>query len=86
MTSTTLDYSSWLFQAIGVLAIIYLALGLTKPSLVKATRRSTVAIVAAIVLIAASTAFYFVASKLPGGTDTPAQIEADIQQTSPTQP
>ena len=43
-------------------------------------------VVAAIVLIAASTGFYFVASKLPGGTDTPAQIDADIQQTAPTQP
>ncbi len=31
MTSTTLDYSSWLFQLICVLAIIYLAVGLSRP-------------------------------------------------------
>lgn len=86
MTSTTLDYSSWLFQLIGVLVIVYLAVGLSRPSLVFAHKRSTVAIVAAVALLIASTAFYLVASKLPGGDDTAAEINAQQPQQPAPQP
>jgi hypothetical protein len=78
MESTTLDYSSWIFQLIAVLIIVYLALGLSKPSLVKAGSRSTVAIIAAALLLIASTAVYLIDSKLPGGTDTAQEIDADL--------
>jgi uncharacterized membrane protein YGL010W len=86
MTSTTLDYSSWLFQFVCVVAIVYLAVGLSNPALVRASRRSTVAIVAALVLLLASSAFYMVASKLPGGKDTASEIKTDMQQQAPPQP
>lgn len=86
MTSTTLDYSSWLFQLIGVIVIIYLAVGLSRPSLVLARKRSTVAVIAAAVLLIASTAFYLLASKLPGGEDTASEINTEMQQTPPAQP
>jgi hypothetical protein len=78
MTSATLDYSSWLYQLIAVILIVYLAIGLSKPSLVKAKSRGTVAVIAAALLLIASTAVYLVDSKLPGGTDTEAQIDADL--------
>ncbi len=86
MTSTTLDYSSWLFQLVCVLAIVYLAVGLSKPALVKASGRSTVAVIAAVVLLVASTAFYLVSSKLPGGDDTAAEINVDMSKQPPPQP
>ncbi|MFN3623146.1 MAG: hypothetical protein ACK4TP_03710 [Hyphomicrobium sp.] len=85
MTSTTLDYSSWLFQLIGVLVIVYLAVGLSRPSLVGAAKRSTVAIIAAVLLLIASTAFYLVASKLPGGDETAAEINVAPPQTTPAE-
>ena len=85
-TTSVLDYSSWTFQLIGVLAIIYLAVGLANPSWVLATKRSTVAIIAAIVLLIASTVFYFTARKLPGGEDTPAQIQSETAPAAPAQP
>jgi len=82
----TLDYSSWLFQFVAVLAILYLVVGLARPSLVFATKRSTVAIAAAIVLLLAATAFYLVVSKLPGGDDTASEIRvAPPESLSPKQ-
>lgn len=86
MTSTTLDYSSWLFQLICVLAIVYLAVGLTQPALVKAGKRSTVAIIAAAVMLLAATGFYFVASTLPGGEDTLPEVNAEQSQQPAPQP
>jgi hypothetical protein len=86
MTSPTLDYSSWTFQLIAVLVIVYLAVGLSKPALVKASSRATVAIIAAVFLLVASTAFYLVASKLPGGTDTAAEVDAELTKTPPATP
>ncbi len=86
MTSTTLDYSSWLFQLICVLAIIYLAVGLSRPALVKTGKRSTVAIIAAAAMLLAATAFYFVAGTLPGGRDTLPQVDAELPQQPPANP
>ncbi len=82
--SHTLDYSSWLFQLIVVVAIVYLAVGLARPSLVLAAKRSTVAIVAAVALLIASTAFYLVVRKLPGGEDTASEINIAPPQTPST--
>lgn len=84
-TTSVLDYSSWLFQLVGVLVIIYLAVGLANPSWVLATKRSTVAIVSAVILLIASTAFYFTARDLPGGDDTPAQIKSEPLPAQPPQ-
>jgi hypothetical protein len=83
--TSALDYSSWSFQLIGVLVIIYLAVGLAKPAWVLATKRSTVAIISAAVLLIASTAFYFSARKLPGGDDTAAEIGAEPPPAPPAQ-
>lgn len=77
MFDPTLDYSSWLFQLIVVLVVVYVAVGLSRPALVGATKRSTVTVIAAIILLIASTAFYLTVSKLPGGEDTPAQIKSE---------
>jgi len=83
MTNPTLDYSSWLFQLIVVIVVIYLAAGLTRPSLVMAAKRSTVALVAAIALLIAATGFYLVDRKLPGGDDTPAEIKTEPPAPAP---
>ena len=53
MSDALLDYSSWSFQLIFVLAMLYLVFGLAKPSWVLATKRSTVAVVAVVVLLVA---------------------------------
>ena len=53
MSDALLDYSSWSFQLIFLLAVLYLVFGLAKPSWVLATKRSTVAIVAAVVMLVA---------------------------------
>lgn len=86
MTSTTLDYSSWIFQLICGLAIVYLAVGLSRPSLVLASRRSTVAIIAAVVMLIAASVFYMVASRLPGGEDTAQEINTEMKEQPPAQP
>jgi hypothetical protein len=58
MSNALLDYSSWSFQLIVVLAILYLVIGLIRPSWVLAKRRSTIVAISVLVLFLASTAFY----------------------------
>lgn len=58
MSNTLLDYSSWSFQLIVVLAVLYLVVGLVQPSWVLARKRTTVVVVSVIVLMLAGTAFY----------------------------
>ena len=58
MSDALLDYSSWSFQVIAVLAILYLVVGLIRPSWVMAEKRSTIVAVSVMVLLLASTAFY----------------------------
>lgn len=77
MSDTFLDYTSWSFQFIVVLAVLYLALGLAKPAWVMASSRLTVAIIAAVIILVASTAFYVAVQPLPGAQDTPAQLDAN---------
>ncbi len=76
MSDALLDYSSWSFQIILVLAILYLVVGLINPSLVLASRRSTVVIVSAVVMLLASTAFYIAVRPLPGALESPAALNA----------
>jgi hypothetical protein len=77
MSDAFLDYTSWSFQLIVVLAVLYLAFGLAKPAWVMAGSRLTVALVAAIVILLASTAFYIAVQPLPGAQETPAQLNAN---------
>ena len=82
---TVLEYSSWLFQLIVILAIIYLVVGLVQPSMVRASSRSAVAVASIIALLLASTAFYFIVVRLPGGRETPAEISAETPTPPPAQ-
>jgi hypothetical protein len=77
MSDALLDYSSWSFQLIAVLAILYLVMGLVKPSWVRATKRSTVVTVSVIVLLVASTAFYIAVRPLDGAPDGSAAATAE---------
>jgi uncharacterized ion transporter superfamily protein YfcC len=88
MSDALLDYSSWSFQLIFVLAILYLVFGLARPSWVLASKRSTVAIVAVVVMLIASSLFYLVTRSLPGALEAPATIgtEPPVPQSTPPQP
>jgi hypothetical protein len=52
-----LDYSSWLFQLVFFLVVMYLVVGLVQPKWVLATRRRTIVIVSGLLLLIASRAF-----------------------------
>jgi hypothetical protein len=74
MPNTLLDYSSWSFQLIVVLAVLYLVVGLIKPSWVLARRRATIVTVSVVVLLLASTAFYIAVrpfDSMPDGANAP---------------
>lgn len=74
MSDALLDYSSWSFQLIVVLAVLYLVIGLIQPSWVMARKRSTIVVVSVVVLLLASTAFYVAVQPLDtsptGGTNS----------------
>jgi hypothetical protein len=85
MSDALLDYSSWSFQVIAVLAILYLVLGLIKPSWVMASKRSTIIAVSVMVLLLASTAFYVAVRPLDSAPDGAGS--STVQKTTPsTQP
>jgi hypothetical protein len=88
MADALLDYSSWSFQIIFVLTVLYLVFGLVKPSWVLAGKRSTVVVVAIVVLLVASTLFYLLIRPLPGALEPPAAIgtEPPVPQSTPAQP
>ena len=69
MSDALLDYSSWSFQVIAVLAILYLVAGLIKPAWVMASKRSTIIAVSVMVLLLASTAFYVAVRPLDSSPD-----------------
>jgi hypothetical protein len=87
MSDALLDYSSWSFQLIVVLAVLYLVVGLIQPSWVLAKRRSTIIGVGVVALLLASTAFYVAVrpfDSMPDGssalnTETPAQAPTSSQ-------
>ena len=88
MADALLDYSSWSFQLIFVLAVLYLVFGLVKPSWVLAGKRSTVVVVTIVVMLIASTLFYLLIRPLPGALVPPATIgtEPPVPQSAPAQP
>ena len=77
MSDALLDYSSWSFQAVMILLVLYLVIGLINPSWVMASKRSTIVGVFVAVALITSTALYLVTRELPGGEETPAQINAE---------
>lgn len=81
-----LDYSSWSFQLIVVLAILYLVIGLIKPSLVLARKRSTIVIVSVVVLLLASTAFYIAIRPFDSMPDGPSALDMPPQSPSESPP
>jgi hypothetical protein len=66
-----LDYSSWTFQAIFLVIVLYLVVGLLKPGWVGASSRRTIAIVSVVGLLIAATAFYLAVRPLDGAPDGP---------------
>jgi formate hydrogenlyase subunit 4 len=81
MPDALLDYSSWSFQLIAVLLVLYLVVGLIRPSMVLARSRRTVAIVSVAGLLAAMTVFYLAVRQLPG-----ADVPASAVESAPQQP
>jgi hypothetical protein len=88
MADALLDYSSWSFQLVFGLAMLYLVFGLVKPSWVLASKRSTIVVVTVVVLLVASTLFYLLIRPLPGALVPPATIgtEPPVPQSAPVQP
>jgi hypothetical protein len=76
MSDTLLDYSSWSFQLIIVLAVLYLVIGLIRPDWVMARSRATIVIVSVAVVLLASTLFYVAVRPLPGADVSPATVES----------
>jgi hypothetical protein len=69
MSNALLDYSSWSFQVILLLIVLYLVVGLLKPAWVGAGSRRTIAIVSVLGILLASTAFYVAVRPLDGAPD-----------------
>jgi len=84
MSNTLLDYSSWSFQLIVVLAIVYLVAGLIKPSWVLARSRGTIIALSVVVLLVASTAFYIAVRPFDSLPDGSSAVTAE-GATTPTQ-
>lgn len=77
MSNPLLDYSSWSFQLIFFLVVLYLVFGLMKPAWVLASQRRTVVIVSVAVMLLASTAFYVAVRPLNSAPDGAPVINAD---------
>ena len=86
MSDALLDYSSWSFQLIIVLAILYLVVGLIRPDWVMARRRSTIVIVSVVVMLLASTAFYVAVRPLDSAPDGSSALIVEPPQAPPAQP
>ncbi len=86
MSDALLDYSSWSFQLIIVLAILYLVVGLIRPDWVMARRRSTIVIVSVVVMLLASTAFYVAVRPLDSAPDGSNALKAEPAPAPPAQP
>jgi hypothetical protein len=69
MSNALLDYSSWSFQVIFLLIVLYLVVGLLKPAWVGAGSRRTIAIVSVLGILLASTAFYVAVRPHDGAPD-----------------
>ena len=78
-----LDYASWSFQLIFFLVVLYLVIGLIKPSWVLATKRSTIVIVSVVVMLIACTAFYIAIRPLDSAPDGSTAIAPATENTPP---
>ncbi len=83
MSNALLDYSSWSFQLIVVLAILYLVVGLLRPSWVLAKRRPTIIAISTIVILLASTAFYIAVRPFNSMPDGPSASNTEPGPTTP---
>jgi succinate-acetate transporter protein len=83
MSDALLDYSSWSFQVIFVLIVLYLVVGLVKPAWVGAGSRRIIAIVSVVGMLIASTAFYVAVRPLDGAPDGAAVPSPGGQATTP---
>jgi hypothetical protein len=83
MSNALLDYSSWSFQLIVVLAILYLVIGLIKPSWVLAKRRTTIVAISTVVLLLASTAFYVAVRPFDSMPDGPSALNTQGAPAAP---
>ena len=78
-----LDYSSWSFQIVFFLVVMYLVVGLVQPKWVLATRRSTIVIVSVLLLLIASTAFYIATLPLDSASDGTHRTSTELEPTAP---
>jgi hypothetical protein len=85
MSDALLDYSSWSFQLIVVLAVLYLVAGLIRPSWVLARSRGTIVAVSVIVLLLASTAFYIAVRPFDSMPDGSSALDSEAPTAPPTQ-
>jgi len=83
MSNALLDYSSWSFQLIFVLIVLYLVVGLIRPALVWAHSRRTIVIVSVVGLVLASTAFYVAVRPLDGAPDGASALNTSGEATAP---
>jgi uncharacterized membrane protein len=86
MSNALLDYSSWSFQLIFVLAVLYLVIGLIKPSLVLAKSRATIVGVSVVVLLLAGTAFYIAVRPFDSMPDGSSALNTEGPASIPTPP
>jgi hypothetical protein len=77
MSDALLDYSSWSFQLIIVLIVLYLVIGLIEPSRVWAKTRRTVVVVSVVVMLLASTAFYIAVRPFDSAPDGPSALNTE---------
>jgi len=84
MSNTALlDYSSWSFQLIVILAVLYLVIGLIQPSWVLARRRGTIIAISVVVLLVASTAFYIAVRPFDSMPAGPSALNTQGETTAP---
>lgn len=84
MSNALLDYSSWSFQLIVVLAVLYLVVGLIQPSWVLARSRTIIVAISVGGLLLASTAFYVAVRPLDSMPDGSSALNSE-GATPPTQ-
>ena len=78
-----LDYSSWLFQLVFFLVVMYLVVGLVQPKGVLATRRRTIVIVSGLLLLIASRDFYIATLPLDSASVGTHRTSTELEPTAP---
>ena len=78
-----LDYSSWSFQLVFFLVVMYLVVGLIQPKWVLVTKRRTIVIVSVLILLIASTAFYIATRPLDSAPDGTHRTSTELEPTVP---